>query len=261
MLGTIINAAAIIAGGALGLWFGARLPDRLRQTAFAGLGLFTLVIGVQMTFKTKEPLIILGGLMVGGFLGEWWRIEDHLHHLGVWLEKRLSTILSREPQVQTPGEIDAEHRHLDSSASMGKHSSRFIRGFTTASLLFCIGPIAILGSIQDGLTGDSSLLVIKSVMDGFASLAFASAFGPGVLFSSLMVFIYQGSISLLASNVQAVFTPSMMDELTSVGGILLMGVAISSILEIKPIRVGNFLPALVITPLIVAILAALGINR
>ena len=146
------------------------------------------------------------------------------------------------------------------SGSSNEKSSRFIRGFLTASLVYCIGPLAILGSIQDGLTGDYSLLAIKSVLDGFASLAFASSLGVGVLFSSLVILVYQGSLSLLAAQAQAVITPAMTNEMTAVGGILLVGIAISSLLEIKPIRVGNFLPALVVVPLIVAILAALGIN-
>jgi uncharacterized membrane protein YqgA involved in biofilm formation len=119
--------------------------------------------------------------------------------------------------------------------------------------------MTILGAIQDGLTGDYSLLAIKSVLDGFASLAFASTLGIGVLFSSLVVFLYQGGLSLMAFQAQAVITEPMMKEMTATGGILLLGIAISSLLEIKPIRVGNFLPALVIAPLIVAVLYALGV--
>jgi hypothetical protein len=228
--------AAVLIGGAFGLLFGARLPERVRQTVIAGLGLFVAAIGVQMAIKMKQPLIVLGGLLIGGILGEWWRIEDGLRRLGAWLEMRFTTGSSEEK------------------------SSRFIRGFLTASLVYCIGPLAILGSIQDGLTGDYSLLAIKSVLDGFASLAFASSLGVGVLFSSLVILVYQGSLSLLAAQAQAVITPAMTNEMTAVGGILLVGIAISSLLEIKPIRVGNFLPALVIVPLIVAILAAFGIK-
>ena len=236
MTGTFINVAAVLIGGAFGLLFGARLPERVRQTVIAGLGLFVAAIGVQMAIKMKQPLIVLGGLLIGGILGEWWRIEDGLRRLGAWLEMRFTTGSSEEK------------------------SSRFIRGFLTASLVYCIGPLAILGSIQDGLTGDYSLLAIKSVLDGFASLAFASSLGVGVLFSSLVILVYQGSLSLLAAQAQAVITPAMTNEMTAVGGILLVGIAISSLLEIKPIRVGNFLPALVIVPFIVAILAAFGIK-
>jgi uncharacterized membrane protein YqgA involved in biofilm formation len=135
-----------------------------------------------------------------------------------------------------------------------------VRGFLTASLVFCIGPMTILGSLQDGLKGDYSLLAIKAVLDGFASLAFASTLGVGVLFSVIVILIYQGSISLLAAQLSTIVTPAMMAEMTAAGGVLLLGIAISSLLEIKKIRVGNFLPALVIAPLIVAILAFFGIK-
>ncbi len=236
MTGTIINIITVLLGGTLGMFFGARLPERVRQTVVAGLGLFTLAIGLQMFLKTENALIVLGSILVGGILGEWWKIEDALQALGAWLEMRFTTNQSADSQ-----------------------GSRFIRGFMTASLLFCIGPMTILGAIQDGLTGDYKLLAIKAIMDGFASLAFASSLGIGVLFSTLVILVYQGGISLLAAQVQALVTSSMMNEMTAVGGLLLCGLAISTLLEIKRIRVGNFLPALLIAPLIVALLTALGI--
>jgi len=237
MTGTILNIITVLIGGSLGLLVGARLAQGVRQTVIAGLGLFTAAIGVQMFTKTENPIIVLGSLLVGGLLGEWWRIEDGLRNLGGYLEKRF--VGSSETEA---------------------HGSRFIRGFLTASLVFCVGPMTILGSIQDGLSGDYSLLAIKSVLDGFASLAFASSLGVGVLFSTLVILVYQGGLSLLAAQAQAITTPAMMNEMTAVGGVLLLGIAISSLLEIKPIRVGNFLPSLIIAPLIVALLAALGLQ-
>lgn len=225
MTGTIINIAAIIVGSILGLLFGARLSDQLKSTIISGLGLFLLAMGLQMFLKTENSLIVLGALLFGTLLGEWWRIEDGLHRLGAFLESKFS-------------------REDDDG------SSRFARGFMTASLLFCIGPVAILGSIQNGLTGDYNLLVVKSVIDGFASIAFASTLGIGVAFSSLIIFVYQGGISLMAAQLNAVVTTSMMNELTATGGILLIGIGISNLLEIKKIRVGNMLPALLIAPLI-----------
>ncbi len=236
MTGTILNIATVLIGGLLGLLFGARLPERIRQTVVAGLGLFTAAIGIQMFLTTENAIIVLGSLLVGGILGEWWRIEWRLQQLGAWLESRFAG---------GDGEVSS--------------SNRFIRGFLTASLVFCVGPMTILGSIQDGLTGDYNLLAIKSVLDGFAALAFASMLGVGVLFSTLIILVYQGGLSLLAFQAQALISEAMMNEMTAVGGILLVGLAISSLLEIKQIRVGNFLPALVIAPLIVAILVWLGI--
>ena len=247
MTGTLINITTVLIGGALGLIFGSRLPERVRKTVVAGLGLFTAAIGVQMFLETENPIIVLGSILGGGILGEWWRIEDGLSSLGGFLEERFSKRKSN---------------HLEASASQGESASRerFIRGFLTASLVFCVGPMTILGSIQDGLTGDYSLLAIKSVLDGFASLAFASTLGVGVLFSSLTVLVFQGGISLLAAQAQALITPTMMNEMTAAGGLLLLGLSISSLLELKPIRVGNFLPALALAPLIVAILNLLSIT-
>ncbi|MGE5462374.1 MAG: DUF554 domain-containing protein [Syntrophothermus sp.] len=226
MTGTIINVAAIIVGSLIGLLFGARLSDPLKSTIISGLGLFLVAMGLQMFLKTENSLVVLGALLFGTLLGEWWHIEEGLHKLGEFLESRFSG--------------DEEDG-----------SNKFIRGFMTASLLFCIGPVAILGSIQDGLTGDYNLLVVKSVIDGFASIAFASTLGIGVAFSSLIILVYQGAISLLAAQLDALVTTSMMDELTATGGILLIGIGISNLLELKRIRVGNMLPSLFMAPLIV----------
>lgn len=239
--GTLVNIIAVFLGGMIGIFFGARLPERIRNTITSGLGLFTAMIGIQMFFKTEESLIVLGSLLMGGLLGEWWRIEDRLKTFGGWLERKFI------PQKKPVSSVDP-------SVGQSQNNNRFIQGFLTASLLFCVGPVAILGSIQDGLSGDYHLLVIKSIMDGFASIAFASSLGVGVMFSTITVFIYQGGITLLATQLQEIVTDPMMNEMTAVGGVLLLGIAISSLLEIKPIRVGNFLPALIIAPLLVALL-------
>lgn len=185
---------------------------------------------------------MLASLLLGGLLGEWWRIEDRLRSLGAWLERRFLNKKADSPIIP---EGDSQNILMD-------RSNRFIRGFMTASLVFAIGPIAILGSIQDGLTGNYNLLAIKSMLDLFASIAFAASLGVGVLFSSIIILVYQGSITLLAAQVQAIVSEPMMNEMTAVGGVLLLGIAISSLLEIKPIRVGNFLPALFIAPIIMA---------
>lgn len=236
MIGTIINIVAILVGSGLGMFFGSKVPERIRTTVVAGLGLFTMVIGFNMAIQTQNSIIVLGSLLIGALLGEWWKLEDGLQNLGVWLEARLLK-----------------------NGTQGK-DSRFVRGFVTSSLLFCIGPMAILGSIQDGLVGDYSLLAIKSIMDGFAALAFSSTLGIGVAFSILPTLVYQGGISLLAGQAQAFITTPMMTEMTAVGGVVLVGLAISSLLEIRRIRIGSFLPAIFVAPLIVAVLAALGIN-
>lgn len=241
MTGTILNVVAILLGSALGTFLGGRIPDKLKQTVVSGMGLFTFALGIQMFLKTGNALIVLGSLVIGALLGEWWKIEDLLSQLGSWLEKRFN-------HANDEGEHSTYQRE------------RFIRGFLTASLVFVVGPVAILGAIQDGISGDYRLLAVKSVLDGFASLAFSSSLGIGVAFSALPILVYQGAISLLAAQVQAITTPEMMNEMTATGGILLMGIAVSGLLEIKKIRTGNFLPALILAPLIVALLSAIGVQ-
>ena len=232
MTGTLLNIATVLVGGVIGLIFGARIPDKLKSTVISGMGLFTAAMGLQMFLITENPLIVLGSLLIGTLLGEWWRIEDRLENLGKFLEERFSK----------EGE---------------QGSNKFVRGFLTASLLFCVGPMTILGSIQDGLSGDYNLLAVKSVLDGFAALAFASTLGVGVMFSTIIILVYQGGISLLAAQLDAIVTPSMLNELTATGGVILLGLAISSLLEIKKIRVGNMLPSLAVAPLIVWVLSLL----
>ncbi len=248
MTGTFLNIGTVLVGGMLGLLFGARIPERYKGTVIAGMGLFTFGMGTQMFLQTQNPLIVLGALLIGVLLGEWWRIEEGLHNIGAFLERRF----------------------IQNNTAEG--AARFIRGFLTASLLFCVGPMTILGSIQDGLMGDYRLLAIKSVLDGFASLAFASTLGVGVLFSALTVLVVQGGISLVAARFGLLLFGSGLNEatqaairsnpgvleMTAVGGVLLMGIALSSLLEIRPIRVGNFLPALFVAPLIVWILSLIA---
>ena len=229
MIGTLINIATVLVGGVFGLLFGSRLSDRFRETVIAGLGLFVLGYGLSNFIQTKNPLIVLGSVLVGSLLGEWWKIEAGLQKLAVFLETRYS--------------------------GADKTSNRFVRGFLVASILFCVGPMTILGSLQNGLSGNYSILATKAVLDGFAALAFTSTLGVGVMFSVLVILVYQGGISLLAAQLNHLITTPMMTELTATGGILLVGIAISSLLEIKHIRMGNFLPALIIAPLIVAVLA------
>ncbi len=241
MTGTIINVIAILVGGGLGALLGSRLPDRIRHTVMAGMGLFVLAIGLQMFLKTANSLVVLASLVIGIILGEWWQIEEGIRWMGRMIERRVM------PQNGT-----AEEHQV--------RQERFVRGFFTASLLFCVGPIAIIGSIQDGLTGNYQLLAVKSVLDGFASIAFASSLGIGVLFSALPILIYQGGISLAATQIQPFFSNPMMVEMTATGGVLLMAIAISSLLELKPIRTGNLLPALIVAPLLVVALTALGVN-
>jgi uncharacterized membrane protein YqgA involved in biofilm formation len=230
MNGTLVNVAAVLVGGGLGTLFGSRLPDRVRETIVAGLGLFTLGLGVQMFMGTQNPLVVLGAVLMGGIVGELARIDDGLNGLGGWIERRV----------------------VGARSGAGP-SSRFVKGYVTASLVFCVGPMTVLGSIQDGLQGDSTLLAIKSVLDGFAALAFASSLGMGVMFAAATVLLYQGALSLAAAQAQALLTDAMVREMTAAGGVLILGIGVSSLLELRPIRTGNFLPAIVLAPALQAL--------
>ncbi len=237
MTGTLINAAAVLVGTALGTLLGSRLPERIRETVLHGLGLFTLVLGVAQGLEAFRPpladvsrgavLVILGSVLVGGVIGELLRIERGLDRAGEALKARF-----------------------------GRGQSRFTEGFVVASLVFCVGPLTILGSIQDGLTGDYQLLAIKSLLDGFAALAFASALGWGVGFSVITILVYQGALSLSASALAGTFSDAMIAAMSAVGGILIIGIGLR-LLALREVRVANLLPALVLAPAAVALLEAL----
>ncbi len=239
MTGTIINAIAVLIGGLLGTLLGARLPEKMRQTVMGAIGLVVLVVGFQMALSSQNILIPMFSVLIGGVLGEWWRIEDGLNAFGGWLEDRTGHWFGEDERSVT-------------------------RAFVTASLVFCVGPLTILGAIQDGLTGDYQLLAIKSLLDGFTSIAFAATLGPGVLLSIITILVYQGGIALLAMGFGSALgevtrqTPWVL-EMTAAGGILVLGIGLG-LLELKRIRVGNLLPAVLIAPLLVALLHLLGIT-
>lgn len=228
MTGTLVNTATVLAGGTLGSFLGAGLPLRVRETVITGMSLAVVVLGVGMALETSNILIVLGSISLGGITGELLGIQRWLDNLGDMLERRAAgfPLLSR---------------------------GKFSQGFVTASLVFCVGPMTVLGSIQDGLTGDSSLLLVKSMLDGFAALAFASAFGMGVAASALVVLVVQGSLTLGASFFSGLLTEPMVTEMTAAGGVIMTGIAVH-MMELKRIRLANFLPALVYAPLIVWIM-------
>ena len=229
MLGTMINVGAILAGSALGVSIGSRLPARIRETVLNGLGLLTMLVGLQMALGTRNLMIVLGAILGGGLLGEILRIHDGLERFGAFLQ----------------------------SALAGSHNPLFGQGFVTASLVFCIGPMAILGSIQDGMTGDYRLLAVKSALDGFAAIAFSASLGWGVSLSAVSILLYQGGITFFASTLSRLLTDPMIVEMTASGGLIIVGISLR-LLELKDIRLASFLPALAIAPLIVALLAILS---
>ena len=230
MTGTLINVGTILLGTLVGTLLGSRLPQRLQDRVLAGLGLVTLVIGVELalTWRDTNTLFVLGGVLLGGLAGEGLRIEDRLERLG----DRLQAVTSRD----------------------GDGSSTVSEAFFTASLLFCVGPLTVVGAIQDGLTGDYEALATKAVLDGFASVAIAASLGPGVAFAALSVLVVQGGISLSAGLFEDILSEGSeaLAALTSAGGVLIIGIALK-LLSITDVKVGNFLPALVLAPALVGI--------
>ena len=223
MLGTLANVAAIIVGTLVGFALKQRFPERVSSIVIQGLGLVTALIGIRMMITTQNVLVVLVSMVTGGALGELLRIEERLDRLGARVEGRFS-----------------------------KEHGTFAKAFVTSTLLYCVGPMAIVGALQDGLRGDYSVLLTKSVMDGIASVAFASTLGIGVLFSALPVGAYQGGITIGASLLQPYLTSAVITEMTATGGLLILGIALN-LLQVAKIRVGNFLPAILIAAILSAI--------
>jgi uncharacterized membrane protein YqgA involved in biofilm formation len=235
MIGTLINTVTVLIGGTLGTLLGHRFPERMQETILASLGLFTLIIGIDSALVTGNVLIVLGSLLIGALIGEGLHIETRLENFGKWLRDKLV-------------------RDHD-----GGEGARFVEGFVTASLIFCVGPLTIQGAIEDGLMGDYTKLAIKAIMDGFAAMAFATTLGPGVIASVIVILIFQGGISLLAGLSSNVFTEPMITELTATGGVVLLAIGLR-LLDLKRIRAANLLPAIFVAPAAVALMDAIGIN-
>jgi uncharacterized membrane protein YqgA involved in biofilm formation len=230
-LGTIVNVAAIVAGSIIGLVAGTRLPDRMRETAFQGVGLVVLVLGVQQALATHNLAFPLAAVLLGGVIGEALNIEGRLERLG----ERLRRLVERADRGDRP------------------HST-FVDGFVSATLIFCVGPLTILGSISDGLGNGAQLLFIKSALDGTVSVVLASTLGIGVTLSAASVLLVQGVLTLAAQSLHRLLTARMIAETTATGGILVVAIGLR-LLEVARLRVGNFLPALLLAPLAVALFA------
>ena len=214
MTGTLVNAGAILAGSLVGMAAGKRLPERIKTILMQGLGLAVILIGFQMALSGKEPLAAIGCLLAGALTGELLRIERGVELIGEWLK-----------------------------AQTGSGSATFVRGFVSASILYLTGAMMIVGAIQDGTIGDTRTLYVKSLLDGFASLVLSSTLGAGVAFSALSVLLVQGGVTLLASHLDFLREPAVLDAVTATGGLIILGIGIN-LLDMARIRIGNFLPAL-----------------
>jgi uncharacterized membrane protein YqgA involved in biofilm formation len=231
--GTLLNAATVFVGGLLGTVLGDRLPERLRENVVRGVGLFTLAMGVKFAIDTSNLLYMLGAMLLGGVIGSLVGVDARLNQLGETLQRRFA----------------------------GGGTTTVADAFVTASIVFCVGPLTFLGSIQNGLSGDASLLTVKSVLDGFTAIALAATLGWGVLLTIPLILIYQGGLALGASLFSGVLSGLQLREMSAVGGLLIIGVGLK-LLSIRDVKVADFLPAIIVSPLVVAafgrLLEALG---
>ncbi len=281
-LGTVINIIAILIGSAVGVALGHRLPQRTRDVVTDGLGLLTLLVAALSAAAVLDPsvsqavgaagiLIVLGSLLIGGIIGSLLSIEARLEGLGERIRGRLSrrvavdelagsgsrAEVSADGPVDGPIDVEVEGALADpdpGGSGADGAGSTFVEGFVTASLVFCVGPLAILGALSDGLGLGIDQLALKSVMDGFASIAFAASLGWGVAASALVVGVYQGTLTVLGWALGSVLSSAQISLLTATGGLLLVGIALR-LLRIRHIPVGDLLPALIVAPILTAIVA------
>lgn len=225
-LGTLINTGLVIAGSGLGVLVGDRIPERMRTTLLQVIGLVTIALGVSDAIDTRNMVFPLVGMALGAIVGELLRLEDRLEGIGARLQKRFD-------------------RGGDQS---------FVKGFVTASALYCVGPLTVLGAIEDASGDTPQLYIIKGLLDGFVSIMFAATYGIGVAFSALSVFVVQGGLTLGGSGLDSLLDDRMRTELFAAGGIAVIGIGFN-LLQVAKIRLANLLPGLVITPVLVAIFA------
>lgn len=248
MIGTLINVITVAIGSLTGVMIGDRLPKETQNSVIMGLGLVTLVVGMQNAFLSGNIIIPLISIATGVLIGDWVNVQAQLDKFAGWLQTQVSQrSLQKQPQA------------TETVPTADTSRERFVNGFVTASLVFCIGPLTFIGSLQDGMSGNYQLLAIKAVLDGFAALAFAASLGIGVFFSIITIIILQGGLALLGYLAGEVMSTAMIDEMTATGGLLLMGLSLI-LLDLKKPRMANYLPALLIAPLIVTVATALGID-
>ncbi|MBC7194493.1 MAG: DUF554 domain-containing protein [Caldisericia bacterium] len=215
MKGTLFNIFTVILGSFIGILIGSRFPEKIKKIAFDGVGLSSLTLGIMLALKTDSIIIMVFSVLFGGIIGEILKIEDFLESIGDKIKSKIKT------------------------------NSPFTEGFITSTLIFCVGSMAIIGSINEGLTGDATILYTKSILDGVTSIALSSALGIGVLFSIFPILLYQGGITILSTYIRNLFTEHSINMITGVGGVLIIGIGLN-LLGIKKIRLSNFLPALLL---------------
>jgi len=272
-IGTLVNALTVLVGAAVGVAAGHRLPHRTRHLVTDALGLITLLIAASSATAVGDPalvtavgssapvLIVLGSLVLGGVVGSAFQVEDRLEGFGRWLRARLGgrrTPAGAAGPARDRDDLESAVPQDDvvpADAGEWNDTERFVEGFVTASLLFCVGPLTILGSISDGLGRGADQLFLKAALDGFASIAFAASFGWGVAASAITVVLVQGSLTVVGVLLGSVLDAAQVSALEATGGLVLVGVGLG-LLRLRRIPVGDLLPALVVAPLLTAAVAA-----
>jgi uncharacterized membrane protein YqgA involved in biofilm formation len=238
-IGTVINVLTIAGGTLVGLIVGRYISERMRLTVEQAVGMTTLVLGIATAAKTDNIVFPLVSVVLGGIIGELLRVEERFETLGNWVRRKV--------------EVKTQTGWLSRSSLTTLHP-RFVEGFVTATLLFSIGPMSILGSIDDGLGRGAQILIVKASLDGLVAILFAATMGWGVAISAVIVGVYQGLMTLGASGLDAILTDRMVHEMSATGGIMILGIALR-FMEVKPIRVGSLLPGLFVAPVLVALFA------
>lgn len=265
MIAVFVNCATVIVGSLIGLIFSRKISNELSNIVSAAAGIVSLVIGLQMAFKYNSIIVLALALILGGILGSWWDIDGKILSLGKWLEKRFAKGGANSAQAAQSSALagaDAENQAAQSGeaskAASAAPKKNFAYAFLNASVLFCVGAMAIIGSFKAGIDKDYTLIFTKSILDGFMAIVFTAAMGPGTIFSALSILVYQGLLTLSSTWIAPYISEAMLTEISATGGALIVMIGIN-LLQLRTLKTANYLPAIVLAALFVPVVALLGI--
>lgn len=262
MIAVFVNCATVIVGSLIGLIFSRKISNELSNIVSAAAGIVSLVIGLQMAFKYNSIIVLALALILGGILGSWWDIDGKILSLGKWLEKRFAKGGAQAAQSSATAGADTENQAAQSGeaskAASAAPKKNFAYAFLNASVLFCVGAMAIIGSFKAGIDKDYTLIFTKSILDGFMAIVFTAAMGPGTIFSALSILVYQGLLTLSSTWIAPYISEAMLTEISATGGALIVMIGIN-LLQLRTLKTANYLPAIVLAALFVPVVALLGI--
>ncbi len=265
MIAVFVNCATVIVGSLIGLIFSRKISNELSNIVSAAAGIVSLVIGLQMAFKYNSIIVLALALILGGILGSWWDIDGKILSLGKWLEKRFAkggANSAQAVQSSATAGADTENQAAQSGeaskAASAAPKKNFAYAFLNASVLFCVGAMAIIGSFKAGIDKDYTLIFTKSILDGFMAIVFTAAMGPGTIFSALSILVYQGLLTLSSTWIAPYISEAMLTEISAAGGALIVMIGIN-LLQLRTLKTANYLPAIVLAALFVPLVALLGI--